>query len=167
MSDKKLTKKEQFLLDAKSDPDYKHLPVKQRIQLYTLKITYGNVTKSANILGLSRSAFYYNIRNYPEYKEAYELITEIAQDFVDDVLFDVLKSEDDNARMKAVDHYNRLYSKKYANVVTSLKIDHTSAGEKIEQPQQLIFLSADKMTEEEIEKYKSKYLHQDNADSND
>src|SRR5690606_3174624 len=112
----------------------KHLPVKQRIQLYTLKVTYGNVTKSANILGISRSAFYYNIKTFPEFKEAYELITEIAQDFVDDVLFDVLKSDDDNARLKAVEHYNRIYSKKYANVVTKVNMDVTSKGESVNSP---------------------------------
>lgn len=160
--EKKVTPKDKFLKEAKEDPDFKSFPTKFRLQLYTLKRCYGNVSKAANVLGISRQCFYKNCEEHPEYKEAFELIKNIAHDFVDDALMEQIKEGDTNA----IIWYDKTRGR-HRDLGTKLNIDHTTLGNKIEQPQQLIFMSAEQMTPDEIEKYKSQYLHQPDADSND
>lgn len=156
-------KRKDFEDKALNDPDFSDIKGKNaknfKFQLYALKICRGNVTKAALMLGLSRRIFYKNCELHPAYKAAFEDIKLVVNDMVDDALLENALSGDTGAIVwfdKTRGAYKHL-------AVT--KIDHTTNGDKIDATPQLIFMSADNMTPEEIQKYKEQYLHQPHADT--
>lgn len=136
-----------------------------------------NKTEIAKAFGVSRRSLYNWMEN-PKYKEAYDDVEESLLDFTESQKLILMKgipkiTEDENGNKKQVGWIekpsetlimftlnNKGKERGYGN-----KVDITSDGEKIENAP-IMFLSADSMTPEEIEKYKAKFLS-GNADSND
>ncbi|WP_433863169.1 hypothetical protein [Sphingobacterium thalpophilum] len=156
--------KKKMLEAAKNDPDLKGLPLKKRWVLFCLKLSKGIVSSACTNAGISRRAFYdwygETLRGEPNpnfdplFKEIADDIRMITHEWVESKLLQNIDNNDE----KAIEFYlSNNYREKYATATQ--KIDHTNDGGKFE-PNEIVFLSADQMTEEEIEKYKKKHLHQ-------
>lgn len=61
--------------------------IRMNAMILALKKTLGNITESANMVGMDRDNHYVWLRKYPEYKKAFEQIQESNLDFVEGKMY--------------------------------------------------------------------------------
>lgn len=149
MSEEKKSKKQEFIDKALADPDLKGFSKEKKLQLFALKISYGNKTKAAKMLGLERSIFYYHCNNDPKYKVKVEEIDDMCIDIVEDKLMENIDNNDTTAIIFFLK--TRASARGY---VEQAKVDHTTKGKELPAaPQPVMFIPADQLTPEQIQAY--------------
>lgn len=75
----------------------KYVHVKKKAMLEALEDTLGVVTPACKIAGIARTTHYNWLNEDPEYKEAVDLLQEVALDFTEEALYDRIRSRDTTA----------------------------------------------------------------------
>lgn len=119
-------KAQKFIEEADADPELKGFSVKQRRELYALKISYGIVSKAARMLHIRRQTYYENCIKSKKYKSAFDDIKETSIDIIEDALIQNAIGGDTTAQMYYLNC--QAGSRGYFN---SRKIDHTTNGESL------------------------------------
>lgn len=153
------SKKEQFIDSAINDPDLKGFSKNKKLQLFALKVSYGNVTKAAKILGLDRQAFYKNCWEDDKYKAMFDEIKVMCIEIVEDKLMENIMSGDQTAIMYYLNCQGNA-----RGWVNSRKLDHTTNGKDMPAAEHVFFVSADQLTPEQLQDYIKKYIERDTND---
>lgn len=148
MSEKKKFDREKFNAAVIADPDFKGLPMNQRRMLFALKMQKGNITVAAAMLGIGRQTIYKQCKESAAFKEKFDEIKDMKLDFVENKLMQRIEEGSDALIMFVLSSQGA--ERGWQSVK---KVDHSTNGKDLPASQpQLIFLSADQMTQDQIDK---------------